>query len=1114
MCFANFGTVENEISRSSALDDLLSFGDQDTDTSVANLQGESLEIIGNSWKHIEKETTITEDTVLEVTVDLRAQGEIYAIGFEVDDKPSQKFFFQLGGTQSWGRQDFANIAEVGNGPVTLSIPVGEYFTGDFTKIVFVADDDASASANIVFSDLVIQSESDSSDGGNSDVVPDDQDQPEQVIVLEPEPVTVPEPEPEPVTVPEPEPDSESTTAVSADDVTAIEAGRVTTLELGDTVSSVRILDKPDVGSLTINPDNTLALVLTGTDYDGPLSFSYEVTYTDGTTEVVDKDVTVNALQQLKGWATGESSYMLETDENGDLIIEHGDEHREVYVSGDDYAISRADIAALHGVEEDDIDGEWLMDFPEYGSNPDMALDQEMGGELWKALAPTGGSNWLLLERGYEYDFPLLPGNAGSESELHPLYIGGYGTGASPTITNEVIQQFTTGNIVIDGIDFDNGIFIANTNNLILNDAVVDGHMLGFQTTSSAREMEGLTLRDSTIYDAVADAPKNSAWGDSDRIQGLFARNVEGLVIEGVTFDHNGWGEGFKADGDPDYGQAPSKMSHNVYLQFSNEDITFRDNIVMRGASFGAQVRPGGFIEDNVFIDNNAAVGAFGGERLDDGTYDGHFSLLNGNVVTSGAAKQIDQTGALTWGLRANGYDSLVDNIVVHLADPNNPDEYAAKVGNGEAVKLPNGAYYDDTIVYNWIAQNFSPTRAAINADRNIGGLDTDQLDDATIQNFTAALLNDPDATIDDLGQYLRDQVQDDSLDPVTADEINDYFQDAFGISNDMRFSAETLRFVPNDLGDGVRWDSRINWSTEDLPGTVQGDNVDLGGNWVTFATQTTEIEDIDLGSGGRLGIHSGKLTVNGDTTAGTDGAEIDIDGSGQLWMNGYTDTDLLDVDIESGRFANTGEISGRADITVEGGQAILATSGANMTLETGSRLTLVGDRADVGFDGSDGGMATLQVDGGRIDFIADADGFSEIGEFRSGALGDTDVQSGIDMGNGILGIDVSDLGDGAFQDTLFSADEIVGNFDTIELVGLNNDRDATISFDYDTDEVTFALTAAGDGTGEINVAFTGDMMNADDGGDLWAALTDGQGTYSETKSPEVEELEEFTALFA
>ena len=60
------------------------------------------------------------------------------------------------------------------------------------------------------------------------------------------------------------------------------------------------------------------------------------------------------------------------------------------------------------------------------------------------------------------------------------------------------------------------------------------------------------------------------------------------------------------------GQPPSMFSHNFYFNYYNTDLTMRDNIIMRGASFGAQVRSGGYIEDNVFLDNNIGVNFVGG----------------------------------------------------------------------------------------------------------------------------------------------------------------------------------------------------------------------------------------------------------------------------------------------------------------------------------------------------------------------------------------------------------------------------------------------------------------------------------------------------------------------
>jgi hypothetical protein len=943
-------------------------------------------------------------------------------------------------------------------------------------------------------------------------------QPDQPDV-EKEPVAEQEDQPaEPkapmVAQPDEQPDADADTSVPISEASAVSGGRVTTLDLGAEIASVEILEKPGIGNLTVNPDNTLALVLTGTDYAGPLSFRYAATFEDGTSQTFDHAVDVQPLTNLKGWSTGESAYMLETDSDGDLVVEYGDTHRVVHVSDSDTALSKSDLAELEGFDAATIHDKTLrnilMEKTEYGATPELPLDQALGKQLWEALNDQPGSHWLLLERGYDYDdVKLFPNETLGESELHPVYVGAYGEGSAPRLVGEQVRLFHgQSNIVAEDLEFATYINVLGAENLIFSDVVVAGHEMNLQGGKDT-PLEGITVRNSVLYESTRDTPRNEDWGNTDRIQGIFASKIEGFLLEDIVVDHSGWEADYRYDGDGNFGQAPSKMSHNIYMRDTLTDITMRDSIIMRGASYGVQFRSGGFVEDNAFIDNNAAFFTAGGLGA------GHFSLVADNLVTSGAAKESEISAALTWGIGMRDHDTLLDNIVAHLADPNNPDEFASKTGNGRAVDPDIDTYHDDTIVYNWMALNLIGNQRAmeLNADRNVDGVDTALADQTTIQNFTAALLGQPTATIDDLGQYLRAQVEDDQLDPVTADEIIAYFQTTFGIAPDVRFAADTLRFVPNDLGDGVRWDNRINWTTEDLPGTVAGDSVDLGGNWVVFATTTARVQDFEFGSDGRLTVTSGKLTIDGETTAGADGADIAVSGAGQLWMNGYSATDPLNIDITGGRFANTGDFSGTADISVTDGQAILATSGAEMRVGESSRLIITGDDAKVGFDGADGDIATLHMEGGRLDFVSDETGFAGITEFRSGHFGDEpDVLSGIDLGDGVLGIDITALDGAALEDTLLGADEILGSFSSIELIGLRGDQDATITFDYETDQVTFNVTAAGEGAGTANVEFLGDMMDADDGEALWAALTDGQGTYSETDPPELSEVEELPEL--
>src|SRR6056297_1322700 len=143
------------------------------------------------------------------------------------------------------------------------------------------------------------------------------------------------------------------------------------------------------------------------------------------------------------------------------------------------------------------------------------------------------------------------------------------------------------------------------------------------------------------------------------------------------------------------------FSHNIRFGEDMTDVTIRDTISMRGSSFGFNFRPGGFLEDNVILDNNAALSNAGGDHQNAGPV-GNYFLMNDNVVTSAAHKEAEKIGSLTWGIQDGGQlSSLVDNIVTHLADPNNPNEIAAKTNTSFGVSDNDNRYYDDTIVWNW-----------------------------------------------------------------------------------------------------------------------------------------------------------------------------------------------------------------------------------------------------------------------------------------------------------------------------------------------------------------------------------------------------------------------------
>ena len=115
--------------------------------------GLSLFVEGNRWQKVNFPYSVTEDTVIEFDFQSTEQGEIHAIGFDDDLAISSNRSFRLYGTQSWGISDFDNYS--GSGVTHYTIPVGQFYTGDFEYLFFINDDDNNPTGNSTFSNIVV-----------------------------------------------------------------------------------------------------------------------------------------------------------------------------------------------------------------------------------------------------------------------------------------------------------------------------------------------------------------------------------------------------------------------------------------------------------------------------------------------------------------------------------------------------------------------------------------------------------------------------------------------------------------------------------------------------------------------------------------------------------------------------------------------------------------------------------------------------------------------------------------------------------------------------------------------------------------------------------------------
>ncbi|WP_405207291.1 T9SS type A sorting domain-containing protein [Aquimarina sp. LLG6339-5] len=129
------------------------FSNQDSagNFSIGN-GGASISMTNNTWKFIPFNYNVTANTVIEFTFSSSSQGEIHGVGFEDDNTLTSSRYFKVHGTQNYGVTNFDNY---GSGSTTYVIPVGNFYTGNMDRLVFINDNDAGSGNNSTFSDVKI-----------------------------------------------------------------------------------------------------------------------------------------------------------------------------------------------------------------------------------------------------------------------------------------------------------------------------------------------------------------------------------------------------------------------------------------------------------------------------------------------------------------------------------------------------------------------------------------------------------------------------------------------------------------------------------------------------------------------------------------------------------------------------------------------------------------------------------------------------------------------------------------------------------------------------------------------------------------------------------------------
>lgn len=136
---------------------LLSYaGGQDGASTITYFTG-GVSMDGNPWKKIAINYVITANTVIEFDFRSTLEGDIHGIGFDSDDNiDNDTNKFKVYGTQAWNRDhdDFDNYDGSGDW-AHYKIDVGSFFTGTFSHLTLIGDDDSAPTGNGSFANFIL-----------------------------------------------------------------------------------------------------------------------------------------------------------------------------------------------------------------------------------------------------------------------------------------------------------------------------------------------------------------------------------------------------------------------------------------------------------------------------------------------------------------------------------------------------------------------------------------------------------------------------------------------------------------------------------------------------------------------------------------------------------------------------------------------------------------------------------------------------------------------------------------------------------------------------------------------------------------------------------------------
>ncbi|HWE02114.1 MAG TPA: carbohydrate-binding protein [Tepidisphaeraceae bacterium] len=291
----------------------------------------------------------------------------------------------------------------------------------------------------------------------------------------------------------------------------------------------------------------------------------------------------------------------------------------------------------------------------------------------ESMLRNGYGDEMLLKAGDVWQGNFVYWRLSGASSQDPMVLGSYGAGPRPLILTGTQSGLVAGSsgspnvsyLSIMGIQFDadgrdpsrtanpshadpTGINILSAGtSILIENCEVENYQVNINVQDYNGPISNVSIRRNVVLDA---------WSTDAHAQGLYVTGVNGLLVQGNDFDHNGWNEQVS-------GATSNWYNHDCYLSANNSGCVILDNIFANAAAYGLQARSGGTIEGNVFINDPIGM-SFGVVNGAATTVGGVTGQVTNNVFIGGGkvGGQVEGEGMIIGNIRAGAGAVISGNI--------------------------------------------------------------------------------------------------------------------------------------------------------------------------------------------------------------------------------------------------------------------------------------------------------------------------------------------------------------------------------------------------------------------------------------------------------------------